>query len=243
MNQLVLRRPYVVAWWSAALPGFGHIMMCKYATGFLLMGMELVINVKAHLNSAILYTMLGEFHQAKITIDLRWILLYVGMYGFAIRDSYRVAIEVNQLYTLSDRGDAPIIPVKISALELNYLSLRNWRDVVLWSFLCPGAGHLYVNRIPTGFFILGWYLLVFYQSNLSRAILATFQGHFALATTLLKPEWLLFFPSIYGFAAHDAYLQAVELSKMFKSEQSRFLSENYQHRAIQLSTLQRKEVK
>jgi hypothetical protein len=216
---------------------FGHIMMCKYFAGFLLMGLELLINVKTHLNLAILDTMLGEFDKAKLTIDLRRVLLYVGVYGFAIRDSYRVAIEVNELYMISDRTDAPIVLVKISALELKYLSVRNWRDVVIWSFLCPGAGHLYINRLPTGFFILGWYLLVFYQPNLSLAILATCHGQFVLATTLIDPEWLLFFPSICGFSAHDSYLQAIDLSKLFKSEQSRFLSERYQSRRLKLSTL------
>lgn len=35
-NYLHLRNPYVIAWWSAAFPGFAHISLGSYVAGFLL---------------------------------------------------------------------------------------------------------------------------------------------------------------------------------------------------------------
>ncbi len=46
-NMLHLKNPWVTAWWSAAFPGFGHIILGSYVKGFLLVVWELLINVKA----------------------------------------------------------------------------------------------------------------------------------------------------------------------------------------------------
>jgi hypothetical protein len=32
-NFIYIRNPYIIMWWSAALPGFGHIMLCRYFIG------------------------------------------------------------------------------------------------------------------------------------------------------------------------------------------------------------------
>lgn len=37
LNQIHLRNPWVTVFWSLAFPGAGHIMLCKYFTGFMLM--------------------------------------------------------------------------------------------------------------------------------------------------------------------------------------------------------------
>jgi hypothetical protein len=29
-TQLHLRNPFIIAWWSAAFPGFGHLLLSKY---------------------------------------------------------------------------------------------------------------------------------------------------------------------------------------------------------------------
>jgi len=65
MTQLHLRNPYVIAWWSAAYPGLGHLLLSKYLGEFLLFIWEITVNLKAHVNLAILYTFTGRFEMAK----------------------------------------------------------------------------------------------------------------------------------------------------------------------------------
>lgn len=49
---------------------------------------EFFVNVKAHINEAIFYSMIGEFEMAKAVIDTRWFLIYITVYIFTMRDSY-----------------------------------------------------------------------------------------------------------------------------------------------------------
>jgi hypothetical protein len=44
------------------------------------------------------------------------------------------------------------------------------------------------------------------------------------ATSLVEPRWLLFMPSLYGFAIYDSYSNAAEYNKLFDLEQSRYIS-------------------
>ena len=60
-----LRNPYIVACWSAAFPGLGHLLLSKYLRGFLLFLWEVFINYSAHINLAILYSLTGKFEMAK----------------------------------------------------------------------------------------------------------------------------------------------------------------------------------
>ena len=61
ITQLHLRNPFVVAWWSLAFPGLGHLLLSKYLRGYLLFLWELFVNVNAHINLAILYSFTGRF--------------------------------------------------------------------------------------------------------------------------------------------------------------------------------------
>ena len=36
-TQLYLRNPFVIAWWSLAFPGLGHLLLSKYLRGYLLL--------------------------------------------------------------------------------------------------------------------------------------------------------------------------------------------------------------
>lgn len=227
VNQFHLRNPWVTVFWSLAFPGGGHMMLCKYFTGAMLMLWEFVINVESKLNLAIELSMTGHFDQAKSVLEPRWFFLYMGVYLFAIWDSYRLAIDMNKLYLVADREDASILPVKISPLESNYLGLRDPWTGVVWSLITPGLGQLYLNRLPSGFYLLICYVVSVYESHLTSALLLTMTGHFHMARDVLDPEWLLFLPSIYGLATYDAYVLIKEVNKLFKTEQSRFLTENY----------------
>ncbi|MFP3607451.1 hypothetical protein, partial [Paraburkholderia sp. SIMBA_053] len=81
---------------------------------------------------------------------------------------------------------------------------------IIWSLFMPGLGQLYIHRIIVAFFIVTWTVVFFYYSHLLEAISLLFLGEIQKATNVLNPEWLLFFPSLYGFATYDAYINTVE---------------------------------
>jgi len=123
-TQLHLRNPWIIAWWSAAFPGLGHLLLSKYLRGFLLFIWEAVVNYNGHINKAIYFSFIGQIDQAKLVIDKDWMLLYIGTFIFAMWDSYRTTVDVNNVYTLAAREDAEISSFTISALEINYLDKR-----------------------------------------------------------------------------------------------------------------------
>ena len=227
-NYIHLRNPYVIAMWSAFFPGFGHISLGSYAQGFILFLWEMLVNINAHINMAILYSFQGKFELAKDIINKRWVYLYVPVFIYAIMSSYRVTVDLNKLTKLAEFERSPIIPFSISALEINYLDKRNPWFTASISLFMPGVGHLTTNRLPAGFFVLGWLIAISYNSHLIQSIYFSFVFDFAQAKTIVNPEWLLFLPSIFGFAIYDAYVNAVEYNKLFDIEQSRFLKDNYQ---------------
>ncbi|WP_404451777.1 hypothetical protein [Virgibacillus necropolis] len=59
-TQIHLRSPYTVAWWSAAFPGFGHLLLSKYLLGFVLFIWEVVVNLQANINLGIIYSFQGN---------------------------------------------------------------------------------------------------------------------------------------------------------------------------------------
>ena len=60
-NLIYYKNPKMVAWWSAALPGFGHILLGQYIKGILLFVWEIVINVGSNLNLGLVSTLQGDF--------------------------------------------------------------------------------------------------------------------------------------------------------------------------------------
>lgn len=227
-NFIHLRNPWVTAWWSLAFPGFGHILLCNYARGFLLVIWEVFININTKLNLAIVYSFTGQFDLAKEALNTKWLLLYVPVYIYAVWDSYHLTVEYNSFSVLADRDESLIVTAKISAWELNFLEKRIPWISAAWSFLMPGLGQIYDQRLPTGFFMFIWWTTITYFSNILEVIHLTFVGDFSQAIASANPQWLLFMPSIFGFAIYDAYIHAVENNKLFELEQSRFLKENYQ---------------
>ncbi|GMA61225.1 hypothetical protein NZD89_16230 [Alicyclobacillus fastidiosus] len=189
---------------------------------------ELVVNGNAKINLAIMYSLLGKFELAKQVIQLRWFLLYVALYVFAIWDSYRGTVALNQQYILADREDASIRPFVIKTSDQNFLDTRNpWLASTL-SLLAPGLGHLYVNKIIPGIFFVTWTIVVMYFSHALPAVQETMIGNFDYAKRMVDMQWLMYLPSIYGFVIHDAYVAAVEINKLVDKEQSKFLRDNYQ---------------
>lgn len=227
-TQLHLRNPYIIAWWSAALPGFGHLLLSKNITGLLLFIWEVYTNIHANINVAMVYSFTGRLEEAKSILDTRWALLYIPVYLFAVWDSYRTTIDINKVYLLAEHQNEPFDIFKMGALEVNYLDKRSPLVAVMWSILMPGSGQLYIHRIIIGFFSLIWVVVFFYQSQFLPAIHFLFLGDIPSSTSVLNIEWLLFLPSIYGFSAYDAYVNTIENNKLYDREQADFLSQNYQ---------------
>jgi hypothetical protein len=233
-TQFHLRNPYIIAWWSAAFPGFGHLLLSKYLRGLVLFVWEVVVNYQSKINIAMVYSFCGQIQLAKETINTRWMLMYIPVYLFAIWDSYRTTVDMNKVYLLAEREDAPYNSFSIGALEINYLDKRNPVMSVIWSMFMPGLGQLYIHRIITAFFALIWTIVFLYYSHLLEAIQLLFLGEIQKATQTLNKQWLLYLPSMWGFAIYDSYINTVENNKLFGNEQQGFLKRNYQNQKFRV---------
>lgn len=223
-----LRNPYIVAWWSAAFPGFGHLFLSRNLSGILLIVWELVVNLNANINLAIIYSFQGEIDQAIHVLDTRWLLVYTPVYFFVIWDSYRLTIDMNKMFILAEREAHRFNSFNISALGINFFDKRNPALAMLWSLFLPGLGQLYIHRLGTAFLGVLSATICFYLSHALEAGLLLILGEVQQATSVLKSRWLLFLPSIYGFFMFDAYIDTVENNKLFKKEQQQFLKDNFQ---------------
>ncbi|URZ14528.1 hypothetical protein [Clostridium felsineum] len=228
-SQLHLRNPYIIAFWSAAFPGMGHLLLSKYLRGFFLFTWEVVVNYKAHVNLLILYSFLGEFEKAKQVVNIQWLSFYIPAYLFAVWDSYRTTIDLNHAYILAAREDAEIKPFKISTMGINYLDKREPWVAAIWSLLVPGGGQLYLHRLITAFFILTWWIVICLNAKFLPSMHYTLLGDFQRAKSILDMQWALNIPSVYFFAMYDAYTNTVENNKLFDWEQSKFFNKEYQN--------------
>ena len=233
-TQIHLRNPYMIGWWSAAFPGFGHLLLSKYLRGFVLFIWEVVVNIQSNLNLGMIYSFQGDIDKAKEILDTRWLLIYIPVYIFAIWDSYRTTVDMNKVFILAEREEHKFNSFTIGALEINYLDKRNPVMAIIWSLFIPGLGQLYIHRIVTAFFIIIWCVVFFYYSHGLEAISLLFLGEIEKATIVVNPEWLLFFPSLYGFSIYDSYINTVENNKLYDKEQRGFLMENYRSASFQV---------
>ncbi|BDH61678.1 hypothetical protein MTP04_18080 [Lysinibacillus sp. PLM2] len=234
-TQLHLRNPYIVAWWSAAFPGFGHLLLSKYLRGYSLFIWEILVNNMSHLNHAIMYSFTGNIEMAKEVLEPRWLLLYLPVYIFGIWDSYRTTVDMNKVFILAERENAMYNSFVIGGLEINYLDKRRPIMAIIWSFFTPGLGQLYIHRVITAIFIMAFMIVFVYFSNVLIAVHYLFLGEIKQATEVLNPQWFLFIPSQIGFAVYDAYINTVENNKLFESEQRKYLQKNYQQYRIKIS--------
>ncbi len=228
-TQLHLKNPFVVAFFSFSYPGFGQLINHRYAKAFILIGWEIFINQKANINIGIMYSLLGQFDQAKEVLNEKWLMLYVGMYMFSIWDTYRSTVELNKLYILADWENSTIKPFVMTSWNINYLDKRNPWVAVAWSVLVPGLGHLYIHNVITGLFIFGYSIAILYLSNIPEAINFTMTGEFQKATEILNMQWTLYLPSIYIFIIYDAFVSALEQNKLFEKELAKYFQTKYKN--------------
>ena len=228
ITQLHLRNPMIIALWSAIFPGFGHMLLSKFFCGMIFFIWEVFINLKSHMNVSIYYTFTGNFELAKIVLDKEWLMLYIPTYLFAIWDSYRTAEDINQQFVLAAREDAPVPPLVMHTLGLNHLDKGSPWVGAVWSLLSPGVGQLITRRILIAFFLIGWWIVVVYQSKLLPGIHLTALGQFEQAKEILDKQWVMNVPSIFLFGVYDAFVHTVEGNKLFEWEQARFLRKGFQ---------------
>lgn len=230
INYLHLKNPWITAWWSAAFPGLGQIMMCKYIVGFILVSWEIFINQNAHLNLAIFFSMMGKFEKAKDVLDLRWFLVYIPVYIYGIWDAYTRTVIYESDYFLTYKRGYEVISKNIDTLELNILQKKKPYIAIIWSFFTPGLGYLYINRLVSIFIFSTWFIAISYYSKLFLAIQFTMLGKFEAAIDILDPQWFLYLPSIYIFVIFDSYVQTVEYNKIFDKEQTAYFKREYQQK-------------
>lgn len=228
-NIFHLRNPWIIAWWSAAFPGFGYYLLGKYLTGFILMLWEVLINNYSHLNEAIVYSMIGNFDAAKDVISEDGLWLYITVYVFNIWDSYRRTVEYNKYYVLSCREGYHISMKNMSSLEVNVLEKRKPIWAIFWSSLTPGLGHIYLNRLPSIIFGLILWIYAAYCSKLYQCIFYTASGRFEDVHKLADPQHFLYIPSLFVFIIYDSYINTVEYNKLMDKEQAKYLEKEYQH--------------
>lgn len=80
-----------ILFWSIALPGFGQILNGQLIKGFLFIGLEILINVKANFNEVILLSFNGDIHNAIQQTNYGWLMFYPCLYFFAMWDAYKDA--------------------------------------------------------------------------------------------------------------------------------------------------------
>ncbi|MBC9783764.1 hypothetical protein H1S01_04460 [Heliobacterium chlorum] len=220
--------PWMSAWWSAALPGLGHLCMGEYFKGLILMSWEIFVNLKANLNLAILYTFNGRFNQANEVLHPGWALVYVSIFSFAIFDSYRMCVELNTLSDLERKQKKRYLKfARYSVLGVNYLDHKNPWVAALWSALFSGFGHIYNMKTLKGIILLSWLAVIVYLSNFPMGIIYTFTGRVQEVNSMLNYEWLLFYPSVYIFGIWDSYNDAVEMNKLFEEVFKNHLRETF----------------
>lgn len=69
ITHLKQQNPYMVAWWSAIFPGFGHYLLNQYIRATLLTLSEVATNTLAHINEAMVYSFSGQFELAKSVLE------------------------------------------------------------------------------------------------------------------------------------------------------------------------------
>ncbi|WP_409298569.1 hypothetical protein V1498_09610 [Peribacillus sp. SCS-26] len=222
------RNPVMVALWSMAFPGYGHLLLNKYIRGYALIAWEFFINQETNLNLAIIYTFTGSFSNAKSILNLDYLYLYIPIYLFSIWDSYRSTVEMNNIYYLDKKRKKMVEVQVISPFEINYLEKRKPLVAVLWSMAVPSLGQFYLNHIFSALFALVMTLLIVHYSHFLEAFHLLLLGDIKGSTAMIKPQWLLYLPSLYFFNIYESYERSVENNKLFEMEQKRFLQQRYQ---------------
>jgi hypothetical protein len=231
----------MAVWWAATFSGFGQMMLGSYIMGYLLVILEIILNILGNLNLTIYYSFTGNFEMAKSVANVNWLVAYTLIYVYGLWDAYVRTIATNQQSMLASLEKAPIDVFVMKSFCINFIHNRTPWFSLVWSLILPGLGHLYLLRIGTAFFLILFSLVCIYFSHLVEAVQYTLLGEFSLAIAITDPQWILFFPSIYCFAAYDAYVSTVEINKLCDTELQELMQANYQAFQLKLPIFKMEE--
>ncbi|MCO7125704.1 hypothetical protein NIE88_07965 [Sporolactobacillus shoreicorticis] len=224
-SSLNYHRPAVVAWWSAAFPGFGHTLLDMHVKGNVLFLFEIIINFNSKLNLAMVYSFIGDFKHATNVINTQWILIYIPFYFYCIWDSYRTAAKLNLLYTLTKDQPVEMNVLDLRSLETCFLDKRLPWVASVWSILLPGLGQLYTRRLIPAISLLAWSVAIYVNCHELQGmqLFIIDPAKVNESIQVIDAEWFLFIPSLIWGSAYDAYSKTVETNHLFEEELSTYL--------------------
>jgi TM2 domain-containing membrane protein YozV len=221
--------PYLIAWWSAVFPGFGHYMINQYLRATLLTLSEVIINTLAHINEAMVYSFCGQFDLARDVLEPNWTFGYLLIYLIAMGDCFRSARYQNKLYHLTRMENERIPSVNITDSEIQYLERKSPLLGAIYSFFFPGLGQLYNHRFGLAFYAMVWWWIYLTLSGMHESFLNLLHGHLYQSTAMLHPHWLLFMPSVMGGSIYHSYNTTVAHNQLFMMEQRQHLAMRYRN--------------
>lgn len=228
------QNPYMVAWWSAAFPGFGHYLLNQYIRATLLTLTELITNTLSHINESMVYTFCGKFEMAKSVLQPKWLFGYVIIYFFAIWDSYRSTLVQNKLCHLAELENERLRPVHLHPLEFQYVEKKNPFTAALYSFFFPGLGQLYNHQYALAFYTMFFWWFFITLSRAHESLLYFLLGNVQQSISILHPHWLLFMPSVLGGSVYYAFIIAMQHNRLFRLEQRQYLTERNRNSDVRI---------
>lgn len=228
------QNPYMVAWWSAAFPGFGHYLLNQHLRATLLTLSELITNALSHINEAIVYSFCGKFELAKSILHPQWLFGYVIVFLYAIWDSYRSTLVQNKTCHLAENENNQLRAAFFHPLELQYLEQRNPFIAALYSFFFPGLGQLYNHQFALAFYAMFWWWFYLTLSRAHESLLNLLLGNIQESISMLHPQWLLFMPSVLGGSIYYAFITAIEHNRLYRLEQRQHLAKRYQNSEVRI---------
>lgn len=234
ITHLKHQNPYIVAWWSAVFPGFGHYLLNQYVRATLLTLSEVTTNTLAHINEAMMYSFSGQFELAKSVIEPRWAFGYLAIYLISIGDCFRIATYQNKLYHLAIIANEPLPFLNIFPSEIQFLEKKNPIIGAVYSFFFPGLGQLFNHRFGLAFYAIFWWWFYLTFSRMHESFLTLLHGNLHHSMSMLHPHWLLFMPSVMGGSIYHAYRTTIEHNHLFRIKQRQQLTNRYKNPKLRI---------
>ncbi|WP_282155210.1 hypothetical protein [Cytobacillus gottheilii] len=226
--------PYMIAWWSAVFPGFGHYLLNQYIRATLLTLSEVIINTLAHINEAMIYSFCGKYELATSILEPTWAFGYLVIYLYTIGDSFRIALYQNKLTHLALKENKNIPCLAVTAAEIQYLEEKSPFFSAFYSFFFPGLGQLYNHRFGLAFYAMFWWWIYIWLSKAHEALLTLLLGQLEASNSMLNPHWFLFMPSVLFGSIYQSYLVTMEQNQLFRLEQRTYLSKRYSNSKLRI---------
>ncbi|RYG73117.1 hypothetical protein EU245_07810 [Lentibacillus lipolyticus] len=132
--------------WSIALPGFGQLLNERYLKGFILVFLEIIINVLGNFNELIILSFHGDIQEAVQRTNYQWLMFYPCLYFFAMWDAYREAEGESKPYAF--------VPFVFAAYFVT-VGLIFSPNFTIFGYLI-GPVWLPIIALPIGLTIGGW---------------------------------------------------------------------------------------